>query len=82
MTFLSPRNSFLLLFDANEKTNRAARMKKEKILIYLSKILGFIIDAGCLWLSTRTTFTLNLSYGNVSTVPFSIPIYLRLPWDV
>jgi hypothetical protein len=30
------------LFDANEKTNRAAR-KEEKILIYLSKILGFII---------------------------------------
>jgi hypothetical protein len=64
------------LFDANEKTNRAAR-KEEKILIYLSKILGFIIGEWMFyWLSTRTTFDTEPSYGNISTVPFFFYPYL------
>jgi hypothetical protein len=45
-------------------------MKKEKILIYLSKILGFIIgSAGFMVINSHNTEQLLVN------VPFSIPIY-------
>jgi hypothetical protein len=61
-----------------KKTNRAAEMKKEKILIYLSKILGFIIGgiAGCfIGYQLAQLFYTEPSYGNISTVPFFLSLF-------